>query len=56
MNKIKQVSHSKQETVIIIFTHPSSNPSALQNKVWQYYVTVVHFSILVLKSNKANEI
>ena len=30
MNKDKQVSHSKQETISIIFTHPSPNPSAHQ--------------------------
>ena len=39
MSKIKQVSHSKQETIGIIFTHPSPNRSAPQNKVWQYNVT-----------------
>ena len=39
MNKSKQVSHSKQqETISIIFTHPSPNPSAQKNKVWQYNV------------------
>ena len=30
MNKDKQVSHSKQETMSIIFMHPSPNPSAHQ--------------------------
>ena len=34
MNKNKQVSHSKQETISVIFTHPSPNPSAPQNIVW----------------------
>ena len=39
MNKSKQVSHSKcQETISIIFMHPSPNPSAPKNKVWQYNV------------------
>ena len=36
MNKSKQVSHSKQETISIIFTHPYPNPSVPKNKVWQY--------------------
>ena len=30
MNKNKQVNHSKQETISVIFTHPSPNPSAPQ--------------------------
>ena len=34
MNKNKQVSHSKQETISVFFTHPSPNPSAPQNIVW----------------------
>ena len=29
--KNKQVSHSKQEAINIIFTHPSPNPPASQN-------------------------
>ena len=33
-NKKQQVSHSKQETISVIFTHPYPNPSALQNIVW----------------------
>ena len=33
MNKDKQVSHSKQETISIIFTHPSPNPSAPKDSV-----------------------
>ena len=37
--KKKQVSHSKQETISVIFMHPSPNPSATQNIVWQYNVT-----------------
>ena len=32
MNKIKQGSHSKQETISVIFTHPSPNPSAPQSQ------------------------
>ena len=36
MNKNNQVSHSKQETISIILTHPSPNPSAPQNIVRQY--------------------
>ena len=28
MNENKEVSHSKQETISVIFTHPSLNPSA----------------------------
>ena len=39
MIKTKQVSHSKQETISIILTHPSPNPSATQNIAWQYNVT-----------------
>ena len=40
MNKNKQVSHNfKQETICIIFTHPSPNPSAPQYIAWQYDVT-----------------
>ena len=39
MIKTKQVSHSKQETISIILTQPSRNPSATQNIVWQYNVT-----------------
>lgn len=35
----KEVIHSKQETISVIFTHPSPNPSTLQNIVWQYNVT-----------------
>ena len=34
VNKNKQVNHSKQETISVIFTHPSPNPSAPQNIVW----------------------
>ena len=34
MNKNKQVSHSKKETMSVIFTHPVPNPSAPQNIVW----------------------
>ena len=34
MNKNKQVNHSKQETISVIFTHPSPNPSAPQYIVW----------------------
>ena len=30
MNKNKQVNHSKQETISVIFTHSSPNPSAPQ--------------------------
>ena len=30
MNRNKQVNHSKQETISVIFTHPSPNPSAPQ--------------------------
>ena len=30
VNKNKQVNHSKQETISVIFTHPSPNPSASQ--------------------------
>ena len=33
VNKNKQVNHSKQETISVIFTHPSPNPSASQNIV-----------------------
>ena len=33
MNKSKQVSHSKKETMSVIFTHPVPNPSAPQNIV-----------------------
>ena len=33
VNKNKQVNHSKQETISVIFTHPSPNPSAPQNIV-----------------------
>ena len=34
MNKdLKQVSHSKQETISVIFTHPSPNPSAPKDSV-----------------------
>ena len=33
MNKSKEVSHSKQETISVIFTHPSLNLSAPQNIV-----------------------
>ena len=29
----------KQETICIIFTHPSPNPSVSQNIVWQYNMT-----------------
>ena len=29
----------KQETICIIFTHPSPNPSVPQNIAWQYNVT-----------------
>ena len=39
MSKNKHVSHSKQETVSVIFTHPSPNPSASQNIVLQYAMT-----------------
>ena len=39
MIRTKQVSHSKQETISIILTHPSPNPSATQNIAWQYNVT-----------------
>ena len=39
MNKNKQVSHSKEEAITVIFTHLSPNPSAPQNNVWQYNVT-----------------
>ena len=39
MNKNKQVSHSEQETISIIFKYPSPNPTARQNIVWQYKVT-----------------
>ena len=35
----KEVIQSKQETISVIFTHPSPNPSTLQNIVWQYNVT-----------------
>ena len=35
MNKNK----SKEETISVIFMHSSANPSASQNKVWQYKVT-----------------
>ena len=31
VNEKKQVSHSKQETISVIFTHPSPNPFASQN-------------------------
>ena len=34
MNKNKQVSHSKQEKISVILTHPSPNSSAPQNIVW----------------------
>ena len=34
MNKNKQMSHSKQETISVIFTHSFPNPSAPQNKAW----------------------
>ena len=40
MNESKQVSHYKQETISIIFMHPSPNPSAPKNKVWQYMYNV----------------
>ena len=33
INKSKEASHSKQETISVIFTHPFPNPSAPQNKV-----------------------
>ena len=33
MNKDKQVSHSKQEIISIIFTHPYPNPSAPKDSV-----------------------
>ena len=40
MNKNKQVSHFKQETISIISRHPSPNYlSAPQNIVWQYKAT-----------------
>ena len=39
MNKNKQVSHSKVETISVIFMHSSPNPFPPQNKVWQYNVT-----------------
>ena len=39
MIKTEQVSHSKQETISIILTQPSRNPSATQNIAWQYNVT-----------------
>ena len=39
MIKNKQVSHSKQETISVIFTHPSPNSSGPQNIVWQYNLT-----------------
>ena len=32
MNKRKQVSHSKQETISVIFTHPSPNLSYISLK------------------------
>ena len=41
MNKDKQVSHSKRETISIIFTHPSPNPSAPKDIAWQYNVTIL---------------
>ena len=34
----KLVFNSKQETICIIFTHPSPNPSVSQNMAWQYNV------------------
>ena len=34
MNKNKQVSHSKQEKISVILTHPSPYSSAPQNIVW----------------------
>ena len=39
MNKNKQVSHSKEETISVIFTHPSPNPSVSQNIVRHDNVT-----------------
>ena len=39
MIKTKQVSHSKHETISIILTQPSRNPSAIQNIAWLYDVT-----------------
>ena len=33
-NEKKEVSNSNQETISVIFTDPSPNPSALQNIVW----------------------
>ena len=67
MKKSKQVSHSKQETISAIFTHPSPNPSAPQNIVrkFQNYcrctghktlliTSSTFINILVLKTTKAN--
>ena len=35
----KLVINSKQETICIISTYPSPNPSVPQNIAWQYNVT-----------------
>ena len=40
MNKIDKLAiNSKQETICIISTYPSPNPSVPQNIAWQYNVT-----------------
>ena len=68
MNKNKQVSHSKKETMSVIFTHPVPNPSAPQNIVWLIWpnpeipkIIVVTsqnkqyiYQLWFLKKNKAN--